>query len=166
MAVLIGQMALLALPCRVALGENYDQTQLKEELVIAAKTVPDWKRVHPAISDVRALDSNLFALNVPTFKLMTGVLDALSQCSDLILVSISCNTEVQVRVSVPTASALDLDQIRSQQGCELMFKYAYPSDPGTTIATVGVRTPDLLAFFQFCRTAGITLHQVYDFFGG
>ena len=167
MSFLMGQMKLMALPIQMALGDSYDESTLKEELVVIAEPEPaDWAAIHPTIKCTKKLATDLFLLEVPTFKAMTVVLSSLATTvsSSITICTISYNAEVQVRVTVPLKDADKLEIINERQGCELMFKYAFPSDPKTLLASVGVETPFLLDFIRFCKKSGIEVVQVYDFF--
>lgn len=166
MTLLLGQLSALAQPVLLAGGTEYDQSKLVEELVLVGPaSVKQLGKVHPGVSNVRELGPSLYSLTAPTFKTLTEVLSLISSTHpDLVLVSISNQVEVQVRVAVETKKLKKFDWIIKQNGCELQFHYSLPSAPNLTYAAVGVKTPFLLEFFRWCKKKNLNLVQVYDFY--
>ena len=176
MTVIMGQMALLAQPLKLALGDSYDENKLNEELIVVAPGIRSWvelKIICPTATASKKLGQDLYSLQVPTFKGLTVALKELSTHPEITLSTISNNVEVQVRVmivveddSIESKDRLDrlLREIDVLQGCHLKFKYNYPFNPNEVMASVEVSTPHLLEFIRFCDASKINVAQIYDFF--
>lgn len=168
MSLLMGQLALLALPLRMVGGDTYDETKLVEEFVVVVPSnfsdSTDWKQLHPLIKSANKIGPKLFSVKVPTFKAMTVVLKAMATHKGLTLVTISNNLEVQSRVSVPQKQEHKLPKLNKIPGCKVMFDYTFPPEPELKLASVCVEVPSLLEFIRVCARSNIDVTQVYDFF--
>jgi hypothetical protein len=118
MALLMGQLQLLALPLRAIGGETYDDNEMVEELVVsvpkvaaahgaAAVDTAAWRAFDPRIRAVRHVAASLYVLTVPTFKPFSGVVLNIARARDALagarILLVSNQTEVQMKVCIPRA---------------------------------------------------------------
>jgi len=176
MAAMFSQMHLAAVPCKFLFGEdNYDENDdhppLEEQIVLRTLTPgqkePDWASVDPRIIDVVQVVPGLFTLMVPTFKPFTEVLKALAKVEGIQVLQISNQIEVQVRVE--WHSAEQLDELKREPGCEVLFDYKFPVDKnaskdGVKCAALCVDIPYLLEVMRMCEGNDIKVMQVYDWY--
>jgi len=173
MGILFGQLQLLALPLKALLGESYaDPAQMVEQLVVlTGEQEPDWLALDDRITEPVRLVPKLYTIEVPTFKPMTEILLKLSTDSSLRVLQISNQDQVQVRAEIhPDQVKHAVGLLREKRGCEVMFDYAFPTD-GTqnavwTTVSLCVEIPYLLGLLRFCKSHGIVVKQIYDWWCG
>lgn len=176
MAVYFAQLWLLGAPLRAMWGsggsaDDYareytgDKAPVEELLVRTSigAPPPDWQAL--AACDVRQLQPDLFTVLVPTFKPLTQALLKLADRPDVEVLRVSNQGQVQVRVHFRHAH--QIAALRTKRGVEVMFEYTFPVDgsgkPPPTSASLCVEVPYLLGAIRFCRSNGIDVMQVYDF---
>ena len=174
MALIFGQMILLALPLRLALGDSYSPavaaTQV-ERLLVAGKQVK-WDQVHPGIRATK-LVAGLFMLEVPSLGGFTDVIKALAQCgnNDLKILDISGHSEVQVKVAVPKDEEQRIQQkLGLEAGTRVVFQFQLPTQGGPeeeapeTFLSLEVQVVHLLNLVRKVEgMKDLRLVQVYDF---
>ena len=175
MALLFGQMILLALPIRMALGDSYSPavaaTQVERLLVAAGKMVK-WEQVHPGIRATKLVDG-LFMLEVPSLGSFTDVIKALAQCgnNDLKILDISGHSEVQVKVAAPRDEEQRMQQkLGLEAGTRVVFQFQLPTQGGPeeeapeTFLSLEVQAVHLLNLVRKVEgMKDLRLVQVYDF---
>jgi hypothetical protein len=173
MAVLFGQLVLLALPLRLALGDAYSPAvaagQVERLVVVGPAT--DWAALHPAIR-ARALVRGLALLEVPSLGPFTGVIEALARRETLRVMDISGHSEVQARVAVQGDVPAARRRLETLPGVRVMFEFRLPTlgraegAPGETSLSLELQAVHLLATVRAVRgMQGVTLSQIYDFWG-
>ena len=174
MALLFGQMILLALPIRLALGDSYSPavaaTQV-ERLLVTGKQVK-WEQAHPRIRATK-LVTGLFMLEVPSLGSFTDVIKALAKCSntDLKILDISGHSEVQVKVAVPKEKEQRMQQkLGLEAGTRVVFQFQLPTQGGKeeeapeTFLSLEVQAVHLLNLVRKVEgMKDLRLVQVYDF---
>ena len=174
MALIFGQMILLALPIRLALGDSYSPTVAAtqvERLLVAGKQVK-WEQVHPGIRATK-LVAGLFMLEVPSLGGFTDVIKALAQCgnNDLKILDISGHSEVQVKVAAPKEKAQKTEQVLAlEAGTRVMFHFQLPTEGGPEgetpecLFSLEVQAVHLLNLVRNVEEIGdMRIVQVYDF---
>ena len=174
MALIFGQMILLALPIRLALGDSYSPTVAAtqvERLLVAGKQVK-WEQVHPGIRATK-LVTGLFMLEVPSLGGFTDVIKALAQCgnNDLKILDISGHSEVQVKVAAPKDEEQRIQQkLGLEAGTRVVFQFQLPTQGGPeekapeTFLSLEVQAVHLLNLVRKVEgMKDLRLVQVYDF---
>ena len=171
MALLFGQMILLALPLRMALGDSYSPSMVAtqvERLIVVGKEVK-WGQVHPEIRATN-LVKGLHVLDVPSLGCFTDAIKALAKC-DLRILDISGHSEVQVKVAVPKEKAQKMEQILAlEAGTRVMFQFQLPTEGGPEgetpecLLSLEVQAVHLLNLVRNVEEMGdMRIVQVYDF---
>ena len=174
MALIFGQMILLALPIRLALGDSYSPTVTAtqvERLLVAGKQVK-WDQVHPGIRATKFV-AGLFMLEVPSLGGFTDVIKALAQCgnNDLKILDVSGHSEVQVKVAVPKDEEQRIQQkLGLEAGTRVVFQFQLPTQGGPeekapeTFLSLEVQVVHLLNLVRKVEgMKDLRLVQVYDF---
>ena len=174
MALIFGQMILLALPIRLALGDSYSPTVAAtqvERLLVASKQVK-WEQVHPGIRATK-LVTGLFMLEVPSLGGFTDVIKALAQCgnNDLKILDVSGHSEVQVKVAAPKDEEQRIQQkLGLETGTRVVFQFQLPTQGGPeekapeTFLSLEVQVVHLLNLVRKVEgMKDLRLVQVYDF---
>ena len=174
MALIFGQMILLALPIRLALGDSYSPTVAAtqvERLLVAGKQVK-WEQVHPGIRATK-LVTGLFMLEVPSLGGFTDVIRALAKCgnNDLKILDISGHSEVQVKVAAPKDEEQRIQQkLGLETGTRVVFQFQLPTQGGPeekapeTFLSLEVQVVHLLNLVRKVEgMKDLRLVQVYDF---
>lgn len=174
MALLFGQMILLALPIRLALGDSYSPavaaTQV-ERLLVTGKQVK-WEQAHPRIRATK-LVNGLFMLEVPSLGSFTDVIKALAKFgnTDLKILDISGHSEVQVKVAAPKEKEQRMQQkLGLEAGTRVVFQFQLPTQGGKeeeapeTFLSLEVQAVHLLNLVRKVEgMKDLRLVQVYDF---
>lgn len=174
MALLFGQMILLALPIRLALGDSYSPavaaTQV-ERLLVTGKQVK-WEQAHPRIRATK-LVNGLFMLEVPSLGSFTDVIKALAKFgnTDLKILDVSGHSEVQVKVAVPKEKEQRMQQkLGLEAGTRVVFQFQLPTQGGKeeeapeTFLSLEVQAVHLLNLVRKVEgMKDLRLVQVYDF---
>ena len=180
MALLFGQMQLLALPVKASLGDSYDPSKLVEQLLIMVPGKFNWAHVDKRIVPLAEFDHGLSVLQVPTFKPFTEVLvNIANEVPGAVLVQVSNYSVIHVKMEVDS-NRLDatLKQFASVKGVTVNFDFKYPSvinkpqvagepvsiDP--VYVSLTVQIPALLNFIRRCESwkSSAKIFQIYDFF--
>eukprot|EP00756_Hemistasia_phaeocysticola_P008399 Hpha_TRINITY_DN14610_c2_g13::TRINITY_DN14610_c2_g13_i1::g.48367::m.48367 len=170
MTLLFGQMSMLAAPLKLALGEEYDDATMYEQLVLVLPPEEeriDWRQIDRRITERFQYDG-VYVLHIPPFKDFTHVLRTIAETLPSgRLLQVSNHTELQVKVRVREAA--DLDSFHRVAIFKKMFLYKYPVDgtpnPPHQSASLLVQAPHLLSFIRECRKNGVILDQIFDFWG-
>ena len=199
MSILFGQLMLMAMPLKLAQPSDYAslgtyskktlQTQ-KEKLVVVGKKnrdLKEWNEVDSNIGPVTNLVSGLSVLVVPSLGYLTPTLQKIAlACPDVLIIRISSNKEVQVRVStknVDIVSQEDEEKIEKElveqlnqlfgNGVKVMFHYKLPTVGGapgeynTLFISLCVQVEHLLELMRALhQNETIEIDQVYDFWNG
>ena len=164
MAWLFGQMSLMAAPLQAALGNEYDDETQFEEVVIICPLAPQWQQLDARIQHRHIVD-DLYVLRVPTFKPLTKVLMKLAAVPTARLVEISNQSHVQMVVTAPQRICIE-DVLKNQEGCEILFDFAYPTDGSAALplnrVALSAAIPYLLNIMRVCEENQVCVHQVYD----
>ena len=174
MALLFGQMILLALPIRLALGDSYSPavaaTQV-ERLLVTGKQVK-WEQAHPRIRATK-LVNGLFMLEVPSLGSFTDVIKALAKFgnTDLKILDVSGHSEVQVKVAAPKEKEQRMQQkLGLEAGTRVVFQFQLPTQGGKeeeapeTFLSLEVQAVHLLNLVRKVEgMKDLRLVQVYDF---
>ena len=174
MALLFGQMILLALPIRLALGDSYSPavaaTQV-ERLLVTGKQVK-WEQAHPRIRATK-LVNGLFMLEVPSLGSFTDVIKALAKFgnTNLKILDISGHSEVQVKVAAPKEKEQRMQQkLGLEAGTRVVFQFQLPTQGGKeeeapeTFLSLEVQAVHLLNLVRKVEgMKDLRLVQVYDF---
>lgn len=179
MLLLFAQMAALAYPLRLALGEdNADVADgFVEELVFLAPSASGalLTAADARLRGARAVVEGVFVATVPTFKPLTEVLTNLAvavPAAQLQLVSNHATLQVKLVADAPearkrAAQEAALDGAKERLGCEPLFEFTMPegcfngAKPPRQLA-LAVAAPALLSLLRLCRTCELSV-QVYDF---
>ena len=184
MALIFGQMALLAQPLLMQQPDGYDghdQERLLEEIVLRMPEPQDtnesrrfWARLDQRIHRVKIIEgSTVVVLVVPPFKALGEILHRLAAaCKRAEVLEISNQKEVQVRVS---ARVDDVEKVnggiqRAVPGVQLRVSYQFPAarkHPGPdSVQQLAYQVP-CLCLLHFLQTVdqlpACTFEQVYDF---
>jgi len=187
MGSLVGQLSLLALPCRAVAGDSYDQPGLREELLLwappsASDALDGWAAASlPAngtCSVARVPSTSLRLVRVPTFLALTESLLALAHAvPDAVILTISGHDTVLVRIAhgcngereqLPTALA---DVLARAPGASTPLpnltlpQAALADGPGFHHST-GVRVPVtlLIEVIVAAERAKCKIMQIFDFY--
>jgi hypothetical protein len=179
MLLLFAQMAALAYPLRLALGEdNADVADgFVEELVFLAPSASGalLTAADARLRGARVVAEGVFVATVPTFKPLTEVLTNLAvavPAAQLQLVSNHATLQVKLVADAPearkrAAQEAALDGAKERLGCEPLFEFTMPegcfngAKPPRQLA-LAVAAPALLSLLRLCRTCELSV-QVYDF---
>jgi hypothetical protein len=178
MAVMFGQMNLAGMPVKAVFGEQAGTTAedmaemrgmpLEEQLVLkTGSEEPRWSEIDPRIEDVVQVVPGLYTLIVPTFKPMGEILIKLAQEEELQLLQISNQSQVQVRVELREPD--QLEALKEEVGCEVLFDYKFPLDKfgnrdTATSAALCVDIPYLLQVIRMCHKLRVEVKQIYDWY--
>ncbi|CAE8659898.1 unnamed protein product [Polarella glacialis] len=176
MASLFGQLQLLATPFLMlgsesGFGDSYDESKMVEQLVVQVPSTdlqPKWKELDSRIQAEIQVVPGLHVLKVPTFRALTEVLCLVAKAlPHARVLEISNQRHVQMRVELRDHEP-QLRQLAALTGCEVMFKFKYPTDgscqPPTTSVSLCIAVPYLLATIRFCNRIGVEVRQVFDFY--
>ena len=181
MAMLFGFLNVLAIPCNLAFGGNFDGEQYNAEAVAkqrqavvltvdpaAERLLPTvWAEVHPAIISGRSAAAGIHVLEVPAFEVFTDVMLALAKLPvelKTTLLRIADQNEVQVQVAVPNRGSIVM--LKTLAGATVEFDFESPTEAGRGKVRVacGVEVPALLRFIQNCHQLEFEVTHVYDFY--
>eukprot|EP01130_Rhizamoeba_saxonica_P011264 TRINITY_DN4671_c0_g1_i1.p1 TRINITY_DN4671_c0_g1~~TRINITY_DN4671_c0_g1_i1.p1 ORF type:complete len:1492 (-),score=328.12 TRINITY_DN4671_c0_g1_i1:22-4221(-) len=174
MAYLMLQMLALAYPLRLIGGDEYDTGSLVEKITLyfpKSTSSRNLKTVHRKIVQVRSVSQDIFQLEVPTFKHFTEVLQSLSEkLPDAMIMDISGNTEIQVRVKFVKDSDEESAFIRNvPDGCEVKFSYDLSMDLNRKLNqlvsySIEVKVVALLNLLRLLSKNQGRQIQVFDFY--
>lgn len=181
MAILFGQMQLLALPVLASLGDTYDPSKLVEQLLVMAPGKFTWAHVDKRIVPLTEFEQGITVLQVPTFKPFTEVLINIANAVPAaILLQVSNYSSIHVKIEAESKSAESVaKQFAAIKGVTVNFDFKYPDivnnpNPGDENANKGspiyisitVQLPALFHFIRRCHTdiKGVKIFQIYDFF--
>ena len=195
MAFYFAQLEAFAMPLRLLWGSGTTmeeqeaekrgeggESNVVEELVVRVRGGsgdPAWETIDPRITNPRRLLPQLYAIEVPPFHALTEVLCKLAAVggkgssnsrlqgtgSELQVLQVSNQPQVQVRVQVRTSKSLEA--LGCRPGVEVLFKYKFPVDgsgtaPATSVALC-VDVPHLLCAIRYCSANDVAVKQIYDF---
>jgi hypothetical protein len=174
MSLLFGQMAALAYPLRLAIGDSYEASSLVEQLVVTAPQHIKWSTVDSRITRVSQVVDGLWLLTIPTFKLFTEVLINIAEAIPLATVlQISNQSVIQLKVEIldvgTQQQAVTISDLNHLSGCEVKFQFHYPflgeQQPNTQVS-LAVQVPFLFSVIRYCmkNCARIRIVQIYDFY--
>jgi hypothetical protein len=176
MAAMFAQLALLAWPLRLALGDENPTGLYVEQLLVAAPTGVDFRALDGRVLAAREVAPGIYVLDVPTFKPLTLVLQRMaSALPAAVVLQVSNHAALQVKVIVPAAASVAaaappplqlLAQLGALHGCSELFRFEMPPVGGAelppTQVALAVEAPALLSLLRFTLQRGLGV-QVYDF---
>jgi len=173
MTAMFAQLALLAWPLRLALGDENPTGLYVEQLLMAAPTGVDFRALDGRILAAREVAPGIYVLDAPTFKPLTLVLQRVaSALPAAVVLQVSNHSALQVKVVVPAAASASvppqqvLAQLGALHGCCELFRFEMPPIGGAeappTQVALAVEAPALLSLLRFTMQKGLTAH-VYDF---
>jgi FAD/FMN-containing dehydrogenase len=187
MGSLLGQLTLLALPCRAIAGDSYDSPGLREELLLwgppsASEDLDEWASnslpANGTCSMARIPSTSLRLVRVPTFLALTEcLLDLARAVPDAVILTISGHSTVLVRIAhgregereaLPKALA---DVLARAPGASTPLPHlavpqaAVADGPGYHHST-GVRVPVtlLIEVIVAAERANCEIMQIFDFY--
>eukprot|EP00929_Paragymnodinium_shiwhaense_P054678 TRINITY_DN27413_c0_g1_i1.p1 TRINITY_DN27413_c0_g1~~TRINITY_DN27413_c0_g1_i1.p1 ORF type:complete len:1588 (+),score=423.13 TRINITY_DN27413_c0_g1_i1:99-4862(+) len=168
MSIYFAQLELMALPCKMMFGDNYDESKMVEELVVQLPKdrIIDWNKVDQRIQKHTMICPGLWVISVPTFLPFTSILLRLAKEPNMRVLQISNQRQVQVLVTLRDERE-QLGQLQCLPGCQVLFNYKFPTDgsnmpPGLRV-TLCVNVPYLLSTLRSCQRLQVEIVQVYDF---
>lgn len=180
MAILFGQMQLLALPVLASLGDSYDPTKLVEQLLVMVPGKLTWAHVDRRIVPLTEFDQGISVLQVPTFKPFTEVLTNIAlHVPGAVLLQVSNYSTIHVKLEVESKRAEALSkQFATVKGVTVNFDFKYPaivnnpnpeenaSKDTPVFISITVQLPALFNFIRRCHNEwkGAKIFQIYDFF--
>ena len=175
MAAMFAQLALLAWPLRLALGDENPTSLYFEQLLLAAPTGVDFRALDGRILAAREAAPGIYVLDVPTFKPLTLVLQRVaSALPAAVVLQVSNHAALQVKVLVPAAASAAasapplqlLAQLGALHGCSELFRFERPPVGGAeappTQVALAVEATALLSLLRFTMRRELVV-QVYDF---
>jgi hypothetical protein len=175
MLLLFAQLAALAYPLRLALGERNEDAEgrFEEELLFSAPCGAALAAADARLAGARAVADGIFVCAVPTFKPLTEVLANLAcavPAAQLLLVSNHAALQVKLVAAAPEGprrrvQEAALEAAKGRPGCEALFDFAMPDvggGPPPKQLALAVGTHALLPLLRFCRERDLQV-QVYDF---
>ena len=176
MSIIFSQLALLALPLRLALGDEYSedsQATQYEQLILATKS--DWEDIDGIIAT--SVVPGLYILEVPSLgKFTQALVDIAHNGGESQVLAISSHTEIQMRVSVETRQQGELTKVRllleEMEGVSVLFDYNLP-----VTGTAGDRRSEICLCVQVSHLLQVIrqmevqvigqhhpqIEQIYDF---
>ncbi|GAM26439.1 hypothetical protein SAMD00019534_096140 [Acytostelium subglobosum LB1] len=192
MSVILGQMALLALPLRKMLGDTYDDSQMYESIVVLAPSSVQWQTIDERIIPIKSLDHGVHVLRVPTFKPFSEILQTIAKNAPAVtILQISNNSSLQIKLESNVEHLkVTLKALGQFEDCKINFNYnlfptttttkqpAHPAQTttGSTVTkhpehllpqqiSVDVRVIHLLPFIRHVNTiTTVKIVQIYDYY--
>lgn len=169
MTLLMGQLQLLALPLLYNLGPEYDESRAVEHIIVKynnPENPPNWSAIDERISLKESICPCLQLVQVPTFKPMTEILVKMAKCTDLRVLEISKQRELQMKVSISEENLSGIEKLKDIIGCQVMFTFQFPSETkrkkNATSVSLQVTVPYILSVIRFCLQHKFEIEQIYD----